>query len=58
MGYFFLVLHLLGGWLERLFESDRRVYAGIALALIIGQGILLEVLTRLLLGLIKSRTED
>jgi len=56
--YFYLVLHYLGGWLERLFVNDRKLYAGLAVALIIGQGFLLELLTRLLLGLFKSRTES
>jgi hypothetical protein len=58
VAYYFLVLHLLGGWLNELFRNDRRMYAGVALVLIIAQGILLEMLTRLLLGLIKLRTED
>jgi len=56
--YFFLVLHFLGGWLDRLFLHDRRLYAGVALGLIIGQGFLLELLTRLLLALIKSRARQ
>ena len=55
--YYFLVLRLLGGWLLGLFQHDRRVYAVTALGLIICQGLLLEVLTRLLLGFIKPRTE-
>ncbi len=54
--YFYLVLHFLGGWLDRLFVQDRQLYAGVAIGLIIGQGFLLEVLTRLLLGWFKSRT--
>ena len=56
--YFLLVLHFLGGWLYGLFEGDRRVYAAVALLLIIGQGVLLETVTRLLLAWIKPRTED
>jgi hypothetical protein len=56
-GYYFLVLHFLGGWLNQLFQSDRRLYAGVALGLIIGQGILLEMLTRLLLTLVIPRRE-
>lgn len=57
VGYYFLVLHLLGGWLEGLFKQDRRVYAGVALGLMLGQGVLLEMLTRLLLGWVKPRPE-
>ena len=58
LGYFFLVLHFLGERLYEIFERDRRLYAAIALALIVGQGILLEALTTALLALIKPRMED
>jgi hypothetical protein len=56
-GYYFLVLHFLGDWLLHLFQSERRLYAGVALGLIVAQGLLLEMLTRLLLGWAKPRTE-
>lgn len=49
-GYFFLVLHFLGGALRNLFETNKTTYAIVALALIIGQGVLLEMLTTALLG--------
>jgi hypothetical protein len=55
--YYFLVLHVLGDWLHRLFAHDRRIYAGVALALIVGQGVFLEAVTRLLLLLVKPRSE-
>jgi hypothetical protein len=58
VGYFFLVLHLLGDWIAHLFEGDRRIYAFVALALIVGQGILLELLTAALFGLIKPRVDE
>jgi hypothetical protein len=48
-GYFFLVLHFLGGALRILFVTNKTAYAFVALALIIGQGVLLEVLTSALL---------
>jgi hypothetical protein len=48
-GYFFLVLHSLGGGLRNLFETNKTAYAFVALALIVGQGVLLEVLTSALL---------
>ncbi|HXU75676.1 MAG TPA: hypothetical protein VN794_03865 [Methylomirabilota bacterium] len=57
-GYFFLVLHFLGGWLNRLFEHDRKWYAVAALGLIICQGIVLEGLTRALLSLIKPGEDE
>ncbi len=58
VGYFFLVLTFLGGWLDRLYESDRPAYAAVALGLIVGQGILLNGLTQFLLALLKPRPED
>jgi len=57
-GYYFLVLHFMGDSLNQLYQSDRRIYAGAALALIVGQGILLEMLTRLLLALLTNFQED
>ncbi len=56
--YFLLVLHYLGPWLTRLFNTERSVYSWVALALIIGQGIMLDFLTRLLVVFIKPRTEE
>ena len=58
VAYFFLVLHLLGDWLHHLFQSERGWYAAVAVALIIGQGVVLETLTRFLLAWIKPRTEE
>jgi hypothetical protein len=57
-GYFFLVLNFLNGWLHRLFLEERHTYAAAALLLIIGQGLLLEVLTRSLLALIKPQPRE
>ena len=51
-GYFLFVLHYLGGWLKQLFDGDRVVYAIMALALIVGQGIMLELITTALLRLL------
>jgi hypothetical protein len=56
-GYYFLVLHFLGDWLWSLFKNDRHTYAAVSLALIIGQGFLLEILTRLLLSWIHPRSD-
>jgi hypothetical protein len=53
--YFMLVLKFLGGWLDRLFVEDRKLYAGIALGLIIAQGVGLEWLTTTLIRLIRTR---
>jgi hypothetical protein len=55
--YGFLVLHFLGGGLFHLFNADRKLYAVTALALIVGQGLCLEILVRALLGLVKGKRE-
>lgn len=58
VGYFFLVLNFLGDWLHQIYEHDRKLYACVALVLIIMQGVVLEVLTRVLLNFIKPHTRD
>ncbi len=55
--YVLLVLHFLGGWLFQLFRNERKLYAVVALVLIVGQGFVLEILSRALLGLIKGKSE-
>lgn len=57
VGYFFLVLHYLGAWLQHLETHRPRSYAAIAVFLIIGQAIILEGLTTFLLRLIRGRSE-
>ena len=56
-GYFFLVLHFLSGWLQDLHLHHVTVYAFVAIALIIGQAVLLESVTTWLLRLIRGRSE-
>jgi hypothetical protein len=55
--YFFLVLHLLGGWLYGLEIHHRYTYAAVAILLIIGQAVLLETLTTFLIRIIRGRSE-
>ena len=55
--YFFLVLHYLGGWLKDMFDTHRQGYALVALALIIGQGVVLEILTSFLVKLIPLKSK-
>ena len=57
IGYFFLVLHFLGGWLHQLELRHRYTYAGAAILLIIGQAVVLESLTTLLLRILRGRSE-
>ena len=58
IAYYFLVLHFLGPGLENLYEHRRRVYASLALGLIVTQGLLLEVLTRFLLSWVTPRKDQ
>jgi hypothetical protein len=53
--YFFLVLHFLGGWLYQLETQRRYTYACVALLLMMGQAVLLQNVTTLLLRLIRGR---
>ena len=57
VAYFFLVLHFLGGWLLQLEVHHRYIYAGVAILLIIGQAVLLESVTTLLLRMLRGRSE-
>ena len=56
-GYFFGVLHFLGDWLAGLFAHNIRIYAAVALMMIVGQGIVLEAATTLLLRLVRRRAD-
>ena len=53
--YFFLVLHLLGGWLYHLETQHRYIYSGVALLLIAGQAVALDAVTTLLFRFLRSR---
>lgn len=56
-GYFFLVLHYLSGWLQELHLHHVRLYAIVAIALVIGQAVLLEGVTTWLLRFLRGRSE-
>ena len=56
--YYFLVLHFLGPWLAEFYENSRKSYAVLALALILAQGFMLEIVTRWLLAWLKPRQEE
>lgn len=55
--YFLSVLHFLGDAIKHAFDYDKRLYAVLALALMIGQGIGLEMVTTWLLKFIRSKAE-
>jgi hypothetical protein len=52
--YFFLVLHYLSGWLQNLHLNHVRIYALVAIVLIIGQAVVLESVTTWLLRLLRG----
>ncbi len=53
-GYFFAVLHFLGGWLVQLETQHIRIYAVVAIVLIIGQAVVLEAVTTGLMRLLRG----
>ncbi len=55
VAYFFLVLHLLGGWLYQLETQHRYIYASVAILLMIGQAVVLQNVTTRLLRFIRRR---
>ncbi len=54
IAYFFLVLHFLAGWLKDLEDRHLTIYALVAIALIIGQAVVLESITTGLLRLFRG----
>jgi hypothetical protein len=56
--YFVLVLRFLGAPLVRLFDDDLVLYAAAALGLIVAQGVVLDLVTSLLMRLLRIDTLD
>ncbi len=50
VAYFLLVLQFLGEWLLELYQSELRLYAFLALGLIVVQAVVLEVITSILIN--------
>lgn len=55
--YAFFIVHFLSDWLLQLFKAERKIYAVVAIGLIVTQGFILEILSRGLLGLIRGKKE-
>ena len=55
--YVFVVIAFLGSWLDALYEHHKIRYAFAALLLIVGQGVVLETVTTILLRLIRRRSD-
>lgn len=55
--YVYFVIAFLGRWLDALYQHHKIRYAFCALLLIVGQGVVLEMVTSMLLKLVRSRSE-
>jgi len=55
VAYFLLVLHYLGGWFKELYDHDRTLFAVMALVIMIGQTVSLEVVKGVLSWLFRSK---
>ncbi|HJQ22342.1 MAG TPA: hypothetical protein VKA60_00410 [Blastocatellia bacterium] len=55
--YVLLVLNFLSGWLKQIYDHGKTRYAIVCLLLIIGQGVVLETVTSLLLRYVRAKTE-
>ena len=55
VAYFAFVLHYLGGWLKELFDHDRRLFAVMALVVMIGQTLGLGAVSSLLVWLLRVK---
>jgi Kef-type K+ transport system membrane component KefB len=57
LAYFALVLHYLGGWFKDLYDNDRRLFAVMALVIMIAQTTLLEVVSGFLSWSVRKKKE-
>ena len=53
--YFVLVLHYLSGWFKDLFDHDRRLFAVMALVVMIGQTLGLEIVSSTLIWVFRRK---
>lgn len=53
--YFAFVLHYLGGWFKDLFDHHRRLFAVMALVVMIGQTLGLELVSTSLIWLVRKK---
>ena len=55
VAYFVFVLHYLGGWFKELFDQDRKLFAFMALVVMIGQTVGLEIVSSFLIWLLRVK---
>jgi len=53
--YFIIVLHFLGGWFKELYDHDRDLFAVMALVIMIGQTVGLEIVSSFLIWLMRRK---
>jgi hypothetical protein len=57
LAYYLAVLHSSRGWLKQLFDAHKTIYAVVSLALIVGQVVLLELVTTGLFRLLRGKNK-
>lgn len=55
VAYFLLVLHYLGGWFKELYDHDRTLFAVMALVIMIGQTVVLELASSFLIWFVREK---
>jgi hypothetical protein len=53
VAYFWLVLHYLGGWFKEIYDHNRLLYATMALVVMVGQAVGLEIISALIVWLVR-----
>jgi hypothetical protein len=57
VAYFYFALHFLGGWFKELFEHNRTLYATVALLIMIGQAVGLQIVCSALMWVVREATQ-
>jgi uncharacterized membrane protein len=57
VGYFYFALHYLGGWFKELYDHDRKLYATVALLIMIGQAVGLQIICSFLMWAVREATQ-
>jgi pilus assembly protein TadC len=58
VAYFAFVLHYLGGWFKELYDHDRDLFAVMALVVMIGQTVGLEIVSGFLIWLLRRKKKN
>jgi uncharacterized membrane protein len=55
VGYFFCAMHYMAGWFKELYDQDRKLFAVMALVVMIGQTVGLEIVCGFLIWLVRGK---